>query len=187
MHIKSGIRPTTLRILIYMSLSLLLGAACAHLQRDSSLNHAVQTAEQEAEKMLDSKDIEGLEQRAQHDDAAALTTLGRAYLEGDAVDEDIEQGLELLERAAAQEYAPALLALGRYYDQDASLFDRDKPRARTYLERASNLNNAEATYLLGQSSTRAMQPSPPTESTSKANTSNKTPPKPFAGFNIPWN
>src|SRR5699024_5699648 len=76
---------------------------------------------------------------------------GRAYLAGEVVDENTEQGLELLERAAQQEYAPALLALGRYYDEDASLFDRDKPRARTYLERASNLNNAEATYLLGQS------------------------------------
>lgn len=58
----------------------------------------------------------GAIERANAGDAAALTGLAMFYIDGPTAQHDEARGVDLLKKAAAASYAPALIALGRLHD-----------------------------------------------------------------------
>jgi enhanced entry protein EnhC len=69
----------------------------------------------------------------------ALTKLGSLYLQGKLVSQDSNKGLDLLNQAAAQQYAPAMVALGTQ-----AVEQNDTQKAMDWFNKAANLNNPQA-------------------------------------------
>lgn len=75
----------------------------------------------------------------------AQTKLGGMYLEGKLVDKDSEKGMGLLNQAAAQGFAPAMVKLG-----EAALAQNQKEQALKWFEKAGNTDNNTAYLLLAE-------------------------------------
>ncbi|STY30303.1 enhanced entry protein EnhC [Legionella wadsworthii] len=75
----------------------------------------------------------------------AKTKLGKLYLEGKLVDKDEKKGEELLNQAAAQGYAPAMVALGEW-----ALAHDQKDQALEWFKQAGNHQSNEAYLDLAQ-------------------------------------
>ncbi|KTD53221.1 enhanced entry protein EnhC [Legionella santicrucis] len=69
----------------------------------------------------------------------ALTMLGNLYIEGKLVDKDEDKGIELLNRAVSQGFAPAMVALG-----ELALEHNQKDQALEWFNKASNQQNDQA-------------------------------------------
>ena len=69
----------------------------------------------------------------------ALTKLGSLYIEGKLVTKDADKGLELLKKAAAQNYSPAMVALG-----DIALTMNEQNQAIEWYNKAANQKDATA-------------------------------------------
>ncbi|MFI4963078.1 MAG: endopeptidase IV, partial [Legionellales bacterium] len=69
----------------------------------------------------------------------ALTKLGAIYISGTLVPKDLNKGMELLNKAMAQNYIPAVVAMG-----DAALSQADYQQAIKWYTKAANEHNAEA-------------------------------------------
>lgn len=54
-----------------------------------------------------------LNKAAENGDPKALTELGRFYVAGQMVAKDTAKGVELLNKAASEQYTPAMLELGK--------------------------------------------------------------------------
>lgn len=69
----------------------------------------------------------------------AITMLGELYLKGKLLDKDENKGEQLLNQAAAQGFAPAMVALG-----ELALEQNQKEQALEWFNKASNQHNNEA-------------------------------------------
>ncbi|TAL59685.1 MAG: endopeptidase IV [Legionella sp.] len=69
----------------------------------------------------------------------AMTQLGSIYVEGKLIPKDMEKGLDLLNKAAAQNFSPAMVELGQ-----AALISSDYTQAIAWFNKAINLKNNEA-------------------------------------------
>lgn len=69
----------------------------------------------------------------------ALTKLGSLYISGKLVDKDVEKGTKLLEQAAAQGFAPAMVVLG-----ELSLAENQKDQALQWFGKAERQKNDKA-------------------------------------------
>lgn len=69
----------------------------------------------------------------------ALTELGNLYIEGKLVDKDENKGIELLNRAVSQGFAPAMVALG-----ELALEHNQKEQALEWFNKASKQQNDQA-------------------------------------------
>jgi len=69
----------------------------------------------------------------------ALAKLGSLYISGKLVSKDATKGLELLNKAAAQNFAPAMVELG-----EIALSQNQKQEANQWFEKAANQRNDEA-------------------------------------------
>jgi enhanced entry protein EnhC len=77
-----------------------------------------------------------LNKAANNGNPQALTKLGALYLSGKMVDKDADKGMSLLNQAAAQGFAPAMVELGK-----ASLEQNQKEQALKWFEKAGNYQN----------------------------------------------
>lgn len=66
-------------------------------------------------------------------------------LKGHGVEQDIPKALKFLNKAAKQDFVPAINALGWYYER----FEQDYERAVQFWERADEMGNPEAPFNLG--------------------------------------
>ncbi|MGH0164514.1 UNVERIFIED_CONTAM: hypothetical protein FKN15_047339 [Acipenser sinensis] len=66
-------------------------------------------------------------------------------LKGHGVEQDIPKALKFLNKAAKQDFVPAINALGWYYEH----FEQDYERAVQFWERADEMGNPEAPFNLG--------------------------------------
>ncbi|MDP3269730.1 MAG: tetratricopeptide repeat protein [Legionella sp.] len=69
----------------------------------------------------------------------AMSKLGTLYMTGGLVTKDVARGTELLNKAAAQDYAPAMLELGKI-----ALISNDQNKAVEWFNKAANLHDSEA-------------------------------------------
>lgn len=80
-----------------------------------------------------------LSKSANSDNPKALTKLGGLYVAGKLVTKDIPKGLELLNKAASQNYVPAMVELGK-----VALAQNDYDQALNWFNKAGNQHSAEA-------------------------------------------
>jgi TPR repeat protein len=85
---------------------------------------------------------------AEYDYPEAQSNLGLMMIRGEGGQQNIAEGLRLLEEAGNQNYAPALLEHGKLY-QAGKVVPADKARARKFYEEALSLGYMRATYQLG--------------------------------------
>ncbi|XP_043928716.1 protein sel-1 homolog 3-like [Protopterus annectens] len=78
-------------------------------------------------------------------------------LKGQGVPQDIPKAVELLEKAAEQDFVPAINALGWYYET----YKKDYKRAVEYWEKADEMENAEAPLNLGVICSLGLYPGKP--------------------------
>lgn len=75
---------------------------------------------------------------ARRGDAAAQTTLGRMYFNGEGVSKDETAAVSLWSKAAAQDYAPAENLLGQAYSCGVGGLAPDKAKADELFQRAKD-------------------------------------------------
>ncbi len=92
--------------------------------------------------------IQLLERVAATGDAAAQSLLGTAYIEGDGLEKNINEGLRLLELSAAQGYSEAHFNLAQMYRMGVSDIPVDYKKAIQWYESAAKLKNPQATFNL---------------------------------------
>ena len=63
-------------------------------------------------------DLNAVRARADLGDAAALNTLGDAFLRGDGVPRDVAQAVRFYERAAALGHAPSMFSLATLFESE---------------------------------------------------------------------
>lgn len=80
-----------------------------------------------------------LTKSASQDNPKALTKLGHLYCSGQWVEKDCDQGIELLKKAIAQNYAPAMNSLGEVY-----LKNNDYKQAWEWFNQAANRHDLQA-------------------------------------------
>ncbi|MFT4059692.1 MAG: endopeptidase IV [Legionella sp.] len=80
-----------------------------------------------------------LTKAANNNNPQALTKLGTFYLSGKMVDKDVVKGMSLLNQAAAQGFAPAMVGLGR-----AELEQNNKEQAQQWFDKILNYQNDTA-------------------------------------------
>lgn len=113
---------------------------------------------QRGEKMVpnDAAAIPYFEAAADQGDSRAKYYLGRAYIDGQGVDEDTDKGWDLIDTAAADGSELAMNFLGRTYlsiGHDEETSDEDKKEsfenAAHYLSKTAENDNAEGEWQLG--------------------------------------
>ena len=82
-----------------------------------------------------------------HNDASAQYLVGRNYLKGKSVKQDINKALKWFERAAKQNHARAQYQLGKMYLHGEQV-KQDRQQAFIYLSRAAENNELDAQYEL---------------------------------------
>ncbi|BCA94207.1 enhanced entry protein EnhC [Legionella antarctica] len=80
-----------------------------------------------------------LKKSANNGNPRAQTMLGRLSIEGNLVEKDKVEGIELLTKAASQNYTPAMVALG-----DAALVENNPEEAVNWYKKAAGLHNLSA-------------------------------------------
>ncbi|XP_030055589.1 protein sel-1 homolog 3 [Microcaecilia unicolor] len=78
-------------------------------------------------------------------DPVLMYDYGIVLLRGQGVQQDIPKALELLKKAADQNFAPAINSLGWYYEK----YEKDYQQAVEYWEKADALGHSEAPFNLG--------------------------------------
>lgn len=86
---------------------------------------------------------------AQKGEPSAQTTLGSIYLQGFVVERDIAEGLRLLKKAAAQNYAPAFFQLSKLYSV-SKIVPADKAAAKEWLNKAIEAGHDKTSIYLGE-------------------------------------
>jgi TPR repeat protein len=86
---------------------------------------------------------------ASHDFPEAQTRLARCYIKGQGVPQSPEKAAPLLQRAAAQGYAPAFQDLGQLYEKGV-VFPKDPAKAEELYKKSAELGNAHAWLVLGR-------------------------------------
>jgi TPR repeat protein len=89
-----------------------------------------------------------IQKRAEADDPAAISELGRRYIHGQGVFQDLAKGFALGERAAQMGDARALNDMGLAY-QNGLYFEKDLKKAVAYFKRAAEQGFAIAQDNLG--------------------------------------
>ncbi|NLQ13029.1 sel1 repeat family protein [Olsenella sp. KGMB02461] len=93
--------------------------------------------------------IEKLEALKAEGNVEATACLGRFYLQGIGVIEDVETGVDLLEEAANAGCPQADVSLGRLFLFGESLVSQDASKGLLHLEKAANAGLSEAMGILG--------------------------------------
>lgn len=83
------------------------------------------------------------------DDADALFSLGKLYLEGKKVEADSQKGLELLNKAVSLGNTQAIYQLGVCYKEGIGV-EKNTNTAIGYLKEAAEKGNSKAYFVLGQ-------------------------------------
>ncbi|WP_455365622.1 tetratricopeptide repeat protein [Kaarinaea lacus] len=84
---------------------------------------------------------------SEHNDASAQYLVGRNYLKGKSVKQDIHKAIKWFERAAKQNHAKAQYQLGKIYLYGQQV-KPDRSQALIYLNRAAENNELDAQYEL---------------------------------------
>lgn len=82
-------------------------------------------------------------------DVAAQYELGKAYLYGQGVQKNADDGLRWLRLAAEHHHAPSLYLLGLIYVLGADGMKKDPEAGLAYIHQAANAGNLDAQNLLG--------------------------------------
>jgi len=77
-----------------------------------------------------------------------LGRIGMHYFEGDGVEQDVDKGLGMLERAADRHDGEAMYYLGCSY-RDGFNVDKDVKKSKRYLKKAAHLKCSSAYLALG--------------------------------------
>lgn len=93
--------------------------------------------------------VELLEQSIRQQNSMAAYALGKAYLEGTAVLQDINKAVSILMTAAKQNNPYAGYLLGKLYYQ-GEVLPKDVAKALYYLEQSAGQKNEFAAYLAGK-------------------------------------
>lgn len=126
-------------LIILATLGALLLAACADLAtaKQAYRDKDYDTARANWEKL------------AEYDYPEAKSNLGLMMIRGQGGQQNVSEGLRLLEEAGNENYAPALLEQGKLY-QAGKLVPKNPVKAKQLYEKALALNYQRAAYQLGQ-------------------------------------
>lgn len=96
--------------------------------------------------------VQLLEELCEKEDAIALYNLACCYMRGNGVEPDPEKAFELLNKAVAQNYAPALTDMGTLYLSGANIFNitQDLSKAMEFFSEAAYQGYPQAQYYIGQ-------------------------------------
>ncbi|MBK4733665.1 SEL1-like repeat protein [Noviherbaspirillum pedocola] len=93
-------------------------------------------------------DLTGLREQAEHGDAQAQFDLGREFIQGNAVHQDMAQAFEWISKAAQQGHAEAQASLGLMYYLGSGVED-DNEQAFKWLSKAAEQGNSRAQAHVG--------------------------------------
>ncbi|MBQ1466141.1 MAG: sel1 repeat family protein [Eubacteriaceae bacterium] len=80
----------------------------------------------------------------------AQNLLGECYMLGDGVEMDFEKAFSWFEKAAQQDYAPAQVSIGQFYENGWDVVPEDKEEAVCWFTKAAHQKHPGGMYCLGK-------------------------------------